>query len=214
LYLYIGFGNLFEVTTRNIFAEGDVSAIFILLYILNIALSFFHEIGHKVICKLYGIKTKIGVTHRSYLFLTFECSMNGIVTLSLRKQMACLLGGIAFDGVVLTSMYLLKYFNVMLQFNFIIDIIILLQTSKIFMHLLIAYKTDFYYIFKKILNDRIMHLLNRISYIFIVFVVVMYGLQAIYLFNEMKHSIFGSILFVLILVLPSLLGYYEKRNKS
>ncbi len=81
------------------------------------------------------------------------------------------------------------------------------------MHLLIAYKTDFYYIFKKILNDRVMHLMNKISYIFIVFVVVMYGFQTIYLFNEVKHSIFGSVVFVLILVLPSLLGYYEKSNK-
>ncbi|GAA5365183.1 hypothetical protein HK151_11455 [Streptococcus agalactiae] len=214
-FLVSNFENIFIL---NIAYFKNTVLLFILMFFLQTVLSAIHELGHFLSARLLNVSADFNISQRFLLFMVFECRMNGVWGLKKSQRVFPMLGGILMDNLIIFICSVLIFFN--LFNNIWLFTILFIQYTKMLYHLLIPFKTDLYYLllfrFHNSTREKsIMKASYFIGYTLIIPLIIIYLIQLINLINYMKSSpITQNILVVIILVVPIMLFFYEKRGNN
>lgn len=188
------------------------------MFFLQTVLSAIHELGHFLAARFLNVYADFNISQRFLLFMVFECKMNGVWILKKHQRVFPMLGGILMDNLIIFICSVLIFSN--LFNNIWLFTILFIQYTKMLYHLLIPFKTDLYYLllfrFHNSTREKsIMKASYFIGYTFIIPLIIIYLVQLINLINYMKNTpMIQNILVVIILVIPIILFFYEKRGNN
>ncbi|MBG9366882.1 hypothetical protein [Streptococcus sp. NLN64] len=215
--LNLMFRHLKDIFVLDVSYYQNPIKLFILMFILDMILSLIHEGGHYIAAHLLGVRSRLNISHRSIIFLVFECKMNGVWLLSKKLRIFPILGGILMDNMIIfITSILLFIFNI--NSNLMI-LILFSEYTKMIHHLLIPFKTDLYYLIMFYCHgmkreEIILKIFNLLGLLFLLPLVFIYFIQLSNLLYFMNDStLLDNAIVVLILILP-VVAYLRERFKN
>ncbi|WP_438468390.1 hypothetical protein [Streptococcus pluranimalium] len=216
--IYFLVSNFESIFILNIAYFKNTVFLFIFMFFLQTVLSAIHELGHFLAARFLNVYADFNISQRFLLFMVFECKMNGVWILKKHQRVFPMLGGILMDNLIIFICSVLIFSN--LFNNIWLFTILFIQYTKMLYHLLIPFKTDLYYLLLFRLHNStreksIMKASYIIGYTFIIPLIIIYLVQLINLINYMKNTpMIQNMLVVIILVIPIILFFYEKRGNN
>lgn len=154
-FYHYGFIEKINLFNGNILFSNTYPGLnLILLSLLGLSLTIFHEIGHYFGALFYEIPVKFNLNLR-FIVIVIEAEMNNIWSLPKNKRYKAILGGPYFDLISLNIFFFL-YFLGMIDINFLTIIITLITTQFLF-QLLIFFRTDLYFLILNRYNISSLH---------------------------------------------------------